>query len=71
MECNENCGCTETCENMAKFKRQDLTLGVEVDEKMSWGIDMMTGIHIMHLLPLDMPAKKQSRFIEKVLVYAI
>jgi len=35
--------------------KQELELGKDVIEKISWGIDMMTAVNLMNLLPRDVP----------------
>jgi hypothetical protein len=35
--------------------KQGLVLGRDVIEKISWGIDMMTAVNLMNLLPRDIP----------------
>ena len=35
--------------------KQGLILGKDVIEKISWGIDLMTAVNLMNLLPYDIP----------------
>jgi hypothetical protein len=50
---------------------QDLRLGEDIVEKISWGIDMCTGVNLLFLLPRNIPVKLQSDFIENKIVFAI
>jgi hypothetical protein len=46
-------------------------LGVDVEERTGWGIDMCTAVNILFLLPKNVPGKLLSEFIEKKMVFAI
>ena len=50
---------------------QALQLNVDVIEKISWGIDMGTGLNLIALLPINIPQKIKSDFIENKVVFAI
>jgi hypothetical protein len=51
--------------------RQGLKLGVDIVEKISWGIDMCTAVNLLILIPKNIPIKMQSELIEKKVVFAI
>jgi hypothetical protein len=50
---------------------QALRLGIDIEEKISWGIDMCTAVNMIFLLPKNIPGKLQSEFIERKIVFAI
>jgi len=72
VECSEDCGCDPAvCQNRQMSLHQDLRLGEDIVEKISWGIDMCTGVNLLFLLPRNIPVKLQSDFIENKIVFAI
>ena len=46
-------------------------MGVDVEERTAWGIDLCTAINLLSIMPRDMPVQLQSEFIEKKLMFAI
>lgn len=46
-------------------------MGEDIEEKISWGIDLSTAVNLIYLLPKNIPSKLQSEFIENKLVFAI
>jgi hypothetical protein len=50
---------------------QALKLGVDIIEKISWGIDMCTAVNLILMLPRNLPPNQQSEFIEHKIVFAI
>jgi len=58
------------CKNRQMSLNQGLKLNSDVIEKVSWGIDMCTGVSLLDLLPKDMPMAVKSQFVEMKLVYA-
>jgi len=50
---------------------QRMKLNEDVEERISWGIDVWTAVNLMSLLPSDLQMKAQSRFIEKKLIFAV
>lgn len=52
VECTDECGCDPAkCQNRQMSLKQGLVLGKDVVEKISWGIDMCTGVNLLNLLP--------------------
>jgi hypothetical protein len=51
--------------------KQGLKLGVDIEERYSWGIDMCTALNLIFLLPQSIPLKLKSDFVENKIVYAI
>ena len=51
--------------------RQSLRLGIDVEEKVTWGMDLCTAVNFMTICPHDLPTKTKSIFVEKKLIYAI
>lgn len=61
VECSESCGCNvKTCENRQMSMNQALKLGIDVEERIAWGIDMCTASNLLYILPRDMPLVQQS-----------
>ena len=50
---------------------QSLKLGVDVEEHVTWGMDMYTAMNLIELKPRDIPWKVYSEFIERRLMCAI
>ena len=50
---------------------QSLKLGVDVEEHVTWGMDMYTAMNLIELKPRDIPWKVYSEFIERRLMFAI
>ena len=40
--------------------RQSLRLGIDVEEKVTWGMDLCTAVNFMTICPHDLPAKSKS-----------
>ena len=72
VECSDQCGCDPNiCQNRQMSLNQALKMGIDIEEKVSWGIDFATAVNLLYLLPKNIPSKLQSDFIENKLVYAI
>ena len=72
MECGDECGCTnDECFNRQMSLGQSLKLGVDVEERVAWGMDLYTALNLLDLRPKDMPWKVFSEFIEHRLMFAI
>ena len=72
VECTDDCGCDpNVCQNRQMSLNQALRLGIDIEEKISWGIDMCTAVNMIFLLPKNIPGKLQSEFIERKIVFAI
>ena len=48
-----------------------MKLGVDVEERVAWGMDLYTALNLLDLRPKDMPWKVFSEFIEHRLMFAI
>lgn len=71
-ECSADCGCDpELCSNRQISKKQSLRLGIDVEEKVTWGMDLYTAINFIQLCPADMPQNLKSTFVEKKIIYAV
>lgn len=72
VECSDQCGCDpQVCQNRQMSLKQGLKLGVDIEERYSWGIDMCTALNLIYLLPQSIPLKLKSDFVENKIVYAI
>mmetsp|Transcript_5904 Transcript_5904/g.9593 ORF Transcript_5904/g.9593 Transcript_5904/m.9593 type:complete len:97 (+) Transcript_5904:3375-3665(+) len=72
MECSDKCGCEiETCRNRQIHKHSSLKLGTDVEERVTWGIDMCTAVNFLSLLPRGTPTPIIRDWIEKKLMYAV
>ena len=71
-ECDEDCGCDPTkCKNRQMSLRQSLKLGDDVEERISWGIDICTALNLICVLPMSLGNTCKSDFIEDKLIFAI
>jgi len=72
VECNDSCGCDpEKCFNRQMSLKQALIFGKDVEERVSWGMDICTQVNFLTLMPRDIPFQIQSTFVEKQLIFAI
>ncbi len=46
-------------------------IDVDVEERISWGIDISVAVNILNVLPNEIPLKEKSEFIEHKIVYAL
>jgi len=51
--------------------RQSLKLGDDVEERISWGIDICTALNLICVLPMSLGNTCKSDFIEDKLIFAI
>ena len=72
VECDDSCGCDpEKCYNRQMSLKQSLRFGIDVEEKVSWGMDICTQVNFLTIMPRNIPFNIQSVFVEKKLIYAI
>lgn len=72
VECGPECGCDpEVCYNRQMSMNQSLKFGIDVEEKVSWGMDQCTQVNFLYLIPQNIEMKTRSIFVEKKLIYAI
>ena len=58
VECSDQCGCDPSiCQNRQMSLNQALKLGIDIEEKISWGIDLATAVNLIYLLPKNIPSK--------------
>jgi hypothetical protein len=71
-ECGPECGCDpQKCRNRQMSLKQSLKFGIDVEERVTWGIDICTAVNFLSICPRDLPRALQSNFVEKKLIYAI
>jgi hypothetical protein len=51
--------------------KQSLRFGIDVEERVTWGMDICTAANFLTICPRDMPRSISSAFVEKKLMYAI
>jgi len=51
--------------------KQSLRLGIDVEERVSWGMDTCTAVNFITVCPKDMDLNEKSIFVQKKLSYAI
>lgn len=52
-------------------KKQSLRFGIDVEERVTWGMDICTAVNFLDVCPGDMPQQQRSVFVEKKLMYAV
>ena len=71
-ECGPSCGCDpKKCSNRQMSMKQSLQMSIDIEEKVTWGMDTCTQVNFLTICPRDMPLQMQSQFVEKKLIYAI
>lgn len=71
-ECGPDCGCDpKTCTNRQISLKNSLKFDLDVEERVTWGIDICTAVNFLTICPRDLPRPLQSNFIEKKLIYAV
>lgn len=71
-ECGPDCGCDpKTCNNRQMVNNEGMKLGVDVIEKVTWGMDICTAVNFISVCPKDMKFEDKSKFVAKKLTYAI
>lgn len=72
VECDKDCGCDPAkCSNRQMSLKQSLRLELDLEEKVSWGMDICTQVNFLTIMPRNIPLLVQSVFVEKKLIYAI
>ena len=52
-------------------KNQALRFGVDIVERVTWGMDTCTAVNFITICPRDLKALDKSNFVAKKLAYAI
>jgi hypothetical protein len=56
VECTDSCGCDPLkCVNRQMSLKQYLRFDIDVEEKVSWGMDICTQVNFLTLMPRDIP----------------
>lgn len=72
VECGDQCKCDpSTCNNRQMSLKQSVVLGVDVEERTAWGIDLCTACNLLEVLPSNLPITERSKFIETKLMFAV
>ena len=72
VECSDDCGCDpEICNNRQMSLKQGLKFGIDVEEKVTWGMDTCTAVNFMTIIPKDLKPDEKSHFVQQKLTYAI
>lgn len=72
VECSSSCGCDPNiCNNRQMSLKQSLRFGIDIVEKVTWGIDTCTAVNFITLCPRDLDPDQKSKFVSSKLTYAI